>query len=1333
MTTLVDSKVASRCILVLGMHRSGTSTATRCLNLVGMDVGPHLLAPDGGNSKGYWEHADAVRINDGLLEALGLSWWSLDPLPAGWLTSPQATIARKEIEVLVRRDFAGIPLWGIKDPRMCRLAPLWIDVVRGMGIDVSAVFVIRSPHEVARSLSKAHGLTEEASVLSWAQYTAESECATRHLRRAMVSYDRVLSEPAAMLEDIGRALDISWPVAPMERRGALEAFVDSGLRTHSGEGGSENVPTPVVRLEEACERLAAAKGEVDWSQFSLLCDETIELLDVLAYRTRAQLPDEMAWMHQLNEAKREQAHAVFYRAGSGEEFSDQSSVAHPVFFRRTQIEFKLADGAYERQRLDPADRAGYYLIFALNVVDADGTVVWNWGDAPDEVTFVGIERINCPGRLDAHLYRFNEDPQIHLAWSLDRVHFGQTLILDIERLDDQRLALELDEWRDAAEQSERLLREQLRVAHAEKIASVEILEQLVAARSDAEGLKQQLVMLQQEAKAQAHRGLVAARGDADALKQQLLMLQQEAEAQAHRGSVLQHQLTISAAEVETLKKGLLHQSEMMRTLLRRGLWSSLRRRLARTEFRLLPKQHIEVLDASARSFRVTGDDPIFDCESDNYPLAPGWYLVTLHMEQHAGPPAQPCLYPDYGPDTLCAPAGEGMLFVRSGRSVHRGLVRFTHPVRALRFDPATGPCELSLSKLVVKRVSKLRAAWQLAKAWRRPMDSVGKLRPAWRSILSNFRSMGISGGVDGLYRWYTVGDPRKHSYDAWLASFDDISPTEMRVARARSSNWSYRPLISILVPTYNTDEQWLRSCLDSVLSQAYPNWELCIADDASPKAHVMRVLNEYAARDKRIRVERRSANGHISASSNTALQMATGEYVALLDHDDELHPLALDAVVGALQRHPQWKLIYSDEDKLDQHGHRYDPYMKPDWNYDLLLSQNFISHLGVYQRQLVMNVGGFREGYEGSQDWDLVLRCVEKLSAEEIGHIPRVLYHWRAIPGSTAVGVGEKSYARTAALKAITEHLKRVGMDATVREHGHPKLKGQFHVRYRLPAKLPKISLIIPTRDGLHLLKRCVDSILTLTDYDNYEIVIVNNQSSEVETQQYLEQVIADSRVRVLDYDQPFNYSALNNYAARRTSGEIIGLVNNDIEVISSDWLLEMAGHVMRTDIGAVGAKLYYPNNTIQHAGVVLGLGGVAGHVYCGEPRGYLGQMGRAQLTQNLSAVTAACLLIRRSVFEEAGGLDESLRVAFNDIDFCLRVRRLGYRNLWTPFAELYHHESATRGYEDSPEKQARFAGEVERMRELWGSELDADPAYSPNLTLTATPFELAFPPRTSG
>jgi GT2 family glycosyltransferase len=1096
-----------------------------------------------------------------------------------------------------------------------------------------------------------------------------------------------------MLEGIGAGLGISWTVAPAKLGAALEGFVDKGLRTHESASPEQDMLPLVGRMARECESLASGKCGGDWSKLSSLSDEATELFDVLAYRARALLPDEAARAHRANQAEREQAHAVLYHSRPGEGFSEQDAISHPVPFGRVQLEFEVVEGSSERLRLDPTDRAGYYRFHALTVVDAEGLVLWNWAEAVGDVTLVDIERIDRMPGTDA-FYRVGDDPQMHLAWPREILRRAHTLTLDMERLDERRLAQEFDAWRVAAGQDERSLRESTRASRAASEENERLLvEEIGAARVASEERERQL---REEMRALAAESFTAAE-----IQQQLAAVAQEQ----------------------------LRHAEMTQSLLRRGLWTRLRRRFARTKFRMYPKQHLELLDATTHRYRVTGDDPVFACESGNFPLAAGWYVATLHMEQHAGPAAQPCLYPDYDSDVSCGSAGESMLFVRPGRSVHHGLMRFASPLKALRFDPASSPCEISVSELVIKRVSKARAAWELFKAWRRPLDTVGKLRPAWRTLRDKFRTSGLVGGMVGLYEWYTVGDPpRVSEYDAWIALYDDTSPAARRAATAHAETWLYRPLISILLPTYNTEERWLRRCVESVLAQSYPYWELCISDDASPKAHVMNVLHEYAAKDQRVRVERRGENGHISANSNTALRMAKGEYIALLDHDDELHPLALDAVVAALQQHPQWKLIYSDEDKIDEQGRRFDPYMKPDWNHDLFLSQNCISHLGVYQRQLVLDVGGFREGYEGSQDWDLALRCLEKLGAEEIGHIPRVLYHWRAIPGSTAVGVGEKSYARVAGMKAVTEHLKRVGADASVKEH--ERIKGHLHVSYPLRAQLPKVSLIIPTRDGLQLLKRCIDSILSLTDYDNYEIVIVDNQSSQSETLDYLRKIVADPRVRVLAYDQPFNYSAINNHAVMQTSGDLVGLVNNDIEVISPGWLREMAGHAMRPEIGAVGAMLYYPDDTIQHAGVVLGHGGVAGHAYAGRPRGYAGQMARAQLTQSLSAVTAACLLIRRSVFDEVGGLDESLGVAFNDVDFCLRVRGRGYRNLWTPFAELYHHESATRGYEDSPEKKARFAGEVSLMMERWADELSADPAYNCNLTLTGAPFDLSFPPR---
>ncbi|SEK42840.1 Glycosyltransferase, GT2 family [Pseudoxanthomonas sp. GM95] len=568
---------------------------------------------------------------------------------------------------------------------------------------------------------------------------------------------------------------------------------------------------------------------------------------------------------------------------------------------------------------------------------------------------------------------------------------------------------------------------------------------------------------------------------------------------------------------------------------------------------------------------------------------------------------------------------------------------------------------------------------------------------------------------------------RARTYADWVARYATPQPADLLEFAAQGQALAVEgPLISLLVPTYQTPVRWLRKCLESVIAQAYPRWELCIADDASPDPGIKRVLEEYAARDPRIRFIVRARNGHISEASNTALVMAQGQYVALLDHDDELVPQALLRMVQRLKEQPALRMIYSDEDKIDASGLRFDPYFKPDWNPDLLLSQNYICHFTVIDADLVRDVGGFRVGFEGSQDHDLFLRCTRRLQSKEIGHLAEILYHWRAIPGSTALERGAKDYAADAGARAVQDHL-----DLTAGGQVESLLHGHYRVRRPLPDSPPKVALIIPTRDRVGLLKMCVESVLLKTTYPNFEIIIVDNQSTSPDALEYLSHIDGDPRIRVLPYDAPFNYSAINNYAVRVCDADVVALVNNDIEVITPDWLEEMVAHALRPTVGAVGAMLYYPGDTIQHAGVVLGVWGVANHFYAGQPKGYPGHGGRARVVQNLSAVTAACLVIQRSRFLEVGGLDEAnLAVAFNDVDFCLRLMGAGYANVWTPFAELYHHESASRGAENTDAKRARFAGEVAYMTHCWAGILRQDPAYNPNLSLEGTNCELAFPPR---
>lgn len=660
---------------------------------------------------------------------------------------------------------------------------------------------------------------------------------------------------------------------------------------------------------------------------------------------------------------------------------------------------------------------------------------------------------------------------------------------------------------------------------------------------------------------------------------------------------------------------------------------------------------------------------------------------------------------------------------RHGRA--RRLVKVSRPVEKVVVVASEGcaPC------LRFHGISRFQAGLRLA------VPALAKLLRHPRTWPEWFRRMRCGyklGGPRVALAWW-LRDLFQSSvevvdeYTPWIRKFDTPSASDCRKIQDHLKSFRHRPLISILLPVYNTEAQWLTRAIESVQAQSYPDWELCIADDASTAAHIRPLLAKFAAEDKRIRVVLREHNGHISAASNTALELAGGELVALLDHDDELSPHALYHVVAELNRNGDWDLLYSDEDKIDLKGRRYEPHFKPQWNETMFLSYNLITHLCVMRTSVVRAVGGFRLGFEGSQDYDLFLRVIERIGHARVRHLPQVLYHWRAVPTSVASGPGVKAYALKNARRALSEHLARLGAPAEV-EGGY----NEFHrVRYRLPSPLPKVSVIIGTRDRVDLLKVIVDGLLRETDYDPLEILIVDNQSSDAKTLAYFKALQSENRVRVLAYDAPFNFSAINNFAARQASGEVLAFLNNDLKVMHQDWLKEMVAFALRPEVGAVGAKLYYPNDTIQHAGVILGIGGVAGHSHKGLARSEPGFIGRVKVSQNVSAVTGACLVTRREVFERVGGFDqENLAVAFNDVDLCLRLHRFGYRVVWTPFAELYHFESASRGSDQTAATFPRFEREFACMRSRWGALLDRDPCYNPNLTLEKEDFSLAFPPR---
>lgn len=568
----------------------------------------------------------------------------------------------------------------------------------------------------------------------------------------------------------------------------------------------------------------------------------------------------------------------------------------------------------------------------------------------------------------------------------------------------------------------------------------------------------------------------------------------------------------------------------------------------------------------------------------------------------------------------------------------------------------------------------------------------------WEKYFKDFVERVKFKGISSLYNPFNVDE-----YNLWLKKYE---------TKDECISLKYNPLISILIPVYNIDGKYLKECLDSILNQSYKNFEVCLVDDCSSKEETINTLKEYETKDERIKVKYRKKNGHISRATNDALDMAKGEFIALVDNDDLLSENALYEVVKVLNDNKKLDFIYSDEDKINLDGKRCDPHFKPDWSPDTLLSLNYICHLSVLRTKIVNEIGGFTVGLEGAQDHDLFLRFTEK--TDRIYHIPKILYHWRMVEGSTSMTISNKSYATDKGKIAIENALKRRKIDAHVEKD---EVSTYYRVVYNLK-KEPKVSIIIPTKDYASTLEKCLKSLYSITSYKNYEVIVVNNNSIEKETFNLFNKYKQKYKnFRVLDANIEFNYSRINNMAVKESDAEYIVLLNNDTEIIQEDWLTIMVGYAMQPHVGAVGPKLLYPDTTVQHAGVILGLGGVASHAYIGSKRNSLGMYGRLRVPYDYSAVTAACLVVKKSKFEEVGCLEEDLKVAYNDVDFNIKLLKKGYYNVCVPQVELFHFESKSRGLDTTTEKYKRFLQESDYMYNKWKYEIENDKFYNDNFT----------------
>lgn len=756
---------------------------------------------------------------------------------------------------------------------------------------------------------------------------------------------------------------------------------------------------------------------------------------------------------------------------------------------------------------------------------------------------------------------------------------------------------------------------------------------------------------------------------------------------------------------------------------------------------LAPQRGIEWLDTTSSQsekgfqWRAISDDPQFLLRGPR-PMV-GWNMleITMTHDQHR---AAIQVYFDTG--NGYSEAQSIFLPLRQDKMTKR-LCFVPYGTRSIRLDPLQSEGRFA--------ISHLRLVWLTPRfAYDRMARRLSSIHPQYRDLSTGdvIQSIKREANEDGL-SWKSLAvahyeetfmhcAPESH-YRYWLTHVEPMREPDSRQVAVRLAKRDYRPSFSILLSSAGVSPERLVACIESVLAQRYTAWQLYIADRATGAPEMRAELARLAAQDARIVIVACAENADSAALSNAALARAQEDFTTVLEGEDQLAPNALYHVVDTLNRYPQAELLYGDEDALDEEGGRFDPHFKPQWNPDLMLAQNYIGRFALYRSTRLRQIGGFCGGFEVNSSHELTLRFTRGLATEQIRHVPFVLHHRRAqkmkeqvsepesMSGAMNEEMNEEMTEETAeaGLRAVREHLAHAEPRATVIVGPLPH---SYRVQWPLPDPQPLVSLLIPTRDRVEILKPCVDAILERTEYANFEVLILDNQSSCKKTLAYMAEVSADPRVRVLRWNQPFNYSAINNFGARHARGSILGLVNNDIEPINDDWLCEMVRQVCREEIGCVGAKLYYPNDSIQHGGVILGLGGVAGHAHRFFPRRHSGYRDRLHLVQNLSAVTAACLLVRKPVFEEVGGLnEESLTVAYNDVDLCLKVREAGYRNLWTPYAELYHHESVSRGTDDNPKKRARAQREIDYMRRTWGPQLDSDPAYNPNLTLAYEDFSL--------
>jgi len=1108
-----SSHVGAQAVFMLGVHRSGTSALSRVLNLMGVELGNDLLPPAADNELGFWEHREISHIHDRILEVLGREWWAVAAFPPQWWQWPQFQPLGRQLLEVMQRDFGQSRLWGLKDPRLCFLLPLWRSLFQD-DARFKCVLIVRNPAEVARSLGKRDAMSPARVYSLWLRSMIEAERSSRGLTRILISYPALLDNWPLQVQRIGTALNIVWPSTIASAAPAVAEFIRPGLRHHAltdQEFLNDATVPAQIRHAYAAALQAVASGDLE------PLSATLDDLD----RELAQAP--AICSQYLSELERQ------HRAAT-----EAAVVQQRKLQAETQTQLRAAQ-AEQNVRAAEQTAQCVQLQAAYNAMR-------------EELREAYQVRDTLGGRLRTLF-------QSWTWWSSKPVRM-------------------LTQWLGAG-----------------RIQSTHLVP-LVNARRNSQ-----------------------------------------------------------------------------------GHW----------EGEGLPRFVIPVM-----------------------PLR-GWVHVLATVKSSVA--SRACVYFDTGSGFNEAERAD--LGAVSGTTVIDRIIPVRSTAYLARFDPLRHYGNYEIIDFAWQPLGRWAALAILLRRTLRAWAATGhRPRPSLRRGIQLL----LSGRFDTFYKQLlTMAQIRGEvsAYDSWLQQHQ-ITDAFRAQMRKDIASWQNPPTLSLILPVYNVPEIYLRKCIDSVLRQGYPHWELCIADDASSLPHVKPLLQEYAAREPRIKVAFRASNGNISAASNAALELATGDYIALLDHDDEIAEHALYRMAQAIVADPTLDMIYSDEDKMTSDGRQLDPFFKPDWSPDYFLSCMYTCHLGVYRTALIRQVGGWRSAFDGAQDYDLVLRLL--ITNPRIHHIPEILYHWRMLETSTASGAGAKPTAHLRARAAIEQYLAAINRPAIL-EDG--PAAGFHAVHYKVVGK-PRVSIIIPSAcklvdlDGAntYMVLNCAKSI-GKSSYDNIEIIVVdrNDMPRELETQ------LKDLGVRRQRYDFPFNWSAVNNHGAAAATGDYLLFLNDDTEVISPDWLERLLGYAQWPEVGAVGGKLLFGDGTLQHTGVCLP-GGNPTHPFYGYPGAYPGYYFSNDVPRNWIAVTGACMLTRAQVFREVGEFDETLPLNYNDVEYCLRLQDHNYRVVYVPSARLYHLESKTR-------KSVTRVEEIAAMRKLWNAKYRWDPYYNPNLATDSSDFRI--------